>query len=384
MHQIDLYRTVRAATERICAPLHTEDYVPQPMADVSPPKWHLAHTAWFFEAFILQPYMKGYRLFDPAYAYLFNSYYEQVGKRVARPERGHLSRPVVEDIYRYRKYVDGHMYDFMRHHQHRQQMLDLIELGLQHEQQHQELLITDIKYILGVNPLFPAYADEAPESLMDEGTGHVTSYEEGVYSIGNRGDGFCYDNELASHRVFLEGFSIRDQLVTNGEYLEFMDAGGYEQVQLWHADGWEWLQQKSVSAPLYWHQQQQGRWMQYTLAGLHAVNPEHPLCHISYYEAAAFAQWKGWRLPTEFEWEVAADALHWGRRWEWTESAYLPYPAYRKAEGAIGEYNGKFMVNQKVLRGGSVATAKGHSRKSYRNFFQADKRWQFTGIRLAR
>lgn len=374
--------TVRKRSESICAPLETEDYVVQPIVDVSPPKWHLGHTSWFFETFVLEPFLPGYRLFDPQYNYVFNSYYETIGARVVRTDRGNLSRPSVSDIYRYRRHVDEGM----------QQLLqaapdaaaqELIVLGLNHEEQHQELLMTDIKYILGHNPLFPVYDPAAEESDGGGESSGMLSISEGVYSIGFEGPGFCFDNELGRHRVFLEAYSIAPALVTNAEYTAFIEAGGYEDFRFWHADGWEWVRQTGARAPLYWHRID-GTWQAYTLQGLRPLSPAAPVCHISFYEAAAFAAWKGMRLPTEAEWEVAAGRFDWGQRWEWTNSAYLPYPGFTRAAGAVGEYNGKFMINQMVLRGASVATPPDHSRSTYRNFFQPQHRWQFTGIRLAR
>jgi len=377
------YETVRARSAGICAPLKTEDYVVQPVVDVSPPKWHLGHTTWFFETFLLKPNVPGYTEFDPDYNFVFNSYYESVGARVIRTNRGNLSRPAVEDIMRYRQHVDAAMQDFLQGHLTPEQQA-LATLGLHHEEQHQELLYTDIKYILGHNPLFPAYdRHKAPAPAVRQQGPELLAIPEGVYEIGYAGNGFCFDNEQQRHRVYLAPYSISTRLVTNGEYLAFMEAGGYRSFQYWHAEGWDWVRQQQVTAPLYWHLVNE-QWMYYTWQGLQPVAADAPVCHVSYYEAAAYAAWKGMRLPTEFEWEAAAPQLQWGQRWEWTESAYLPYPGFTKAPGAIGEYNGKFMVNQKVLRGGSEVTSPGHSRITYRNFFHPHLRWQFTGIRLAR
>lgn len=379
----EYYNTVRHQSELLCAPLQTEDYVVQPVADVSPPKWHLGHTTWFFETFILKTYQKRYKEFDPQYNYVFNSYYETVGARVIRTDRGNLSRPSVEDVYRYRRYVDEQMMTLLTGNEPDTQLKELVILGLNHEQQHQELLLTDIKYILGHNPLFPVYTAKPWESIAEEASAPFHPFSEGVYEIGFKGKGFSFDNESGRHRVWLDTFEIATTLVTNGEYLEFIAAGGYRQFQFWHAEGWEWINRNRIEAPLYWHLVED-RWMHYTLAGMAPVAAEMPLSHISYYEAAAFANWKNMRLPTEAEWEIVSDALGWGQRWEWTNSAYLPYPGFKTAPGALGEYNGKFMVNQMVLRGASVATPKGHSRNTYRNFFHPHLRWQYTGIRLVK
>src|ERR1700754_1540003 len=435
MSLLEQYRSVRKASEAICRPLQKEDYVVQPIVDVSPPKWHLGHTTWFWETFILIPNQEGYSPCNPDYNYVFNSYYETIGARVVRTDRGNLSRPSVDEIYDYRKYVDAAMEKFITAGPGKE-LEDLIILGLNHEQQHQELLFTDIKYILGHNPLFPAWSDrdidedQAVAIAPQPGAGvtaaaavrQVTSGEAvfahsaaagsgeaayaqssivapaelapvsqpaaflsvpaGIYEIGYAGDGFCFDNELGRHKVYLGDFRIAAEPVTNGAYLEFIEDGGYKNFGFWHAEGWDWVKNNSVSAPLYWHFID-GRWFHYTLAGLKPLDGQQLLCHISYYEAVAFAAWKGCRLPTEWEWEAASGEFNWGKRWEWTESAYLPYPGFKKAGGAIGEYNGKFMVSQMVLRGASVATPAGHSRNTYRNFFHPYLRWQFTGIRLA-
>ncbi|MBS1524411.1 MAG: ergothioneine biosynthesis protein EgtB [Bacteroidetes bacterium] len=376
------YHKVRKLTEQICSPLQTEDYVVQPVADVSPPKWHLGHTSWFFETFILKPYFMDYREFDPEYNFVFNSYYETVGRRVIRTDRGNLSRPTVADIYRYREYIDEAIEKFLCE-EPAKEIKELLILGLNHEQQHQELLYTDIKYILGHNPLFPAYSRDYVSPEKAGNGGRFIEIKEGIYEIGHNGEGFCFDNELARHKVYLQSFEIAANLVTNREYLEFIDAGGYQDFRHWHAEGWDWVNRNRVTAPLYWHNINDA-WHNYTYAGLQPVNWGDTLCHVSYFEASAYASWKGLRLPTEFEWETAANRFDWGLRWEWTESAYLPYPGFVKAPGAIGEYNGKFMVNQQVLRGASEVTSPGHSRITYRNFFQTHLQWQFTGIRLAR
>lgn len=453
MSLLEKYRSVRKASEEICRPLQKEDYVVQPVVDVSPPKWHLGHTTWFWEAFVLIPNEAGYRPCNPDYNYVFNSYYETIGARVVRTDRGNLSRPSVDEVYDYRRYVDAAMETFIAAGLNKE-LEELIVLGLNHEQQHQELLFSDIKYILGHNPLFPAWSDHdideeqsvaiapqpgagitaaasvrqavsgepvfaqaavmaaaettgGPVFAQSTGTGMAgapsfaqpavvspadiapvsepasfLSIPAGLYEIGHAGEGFCFDNELARHKVYLGDFRIAAEPVANKEYLEFIEDGGYSDFRYWHAEGWDWVKKNTVSAPMYWHQID-GRWHHYTMAGLRLLDPEQLLCHVSYYEAVAFAAWKGCRLPTEFEWEAASEEFNWGKRWEWTESAYLPYPGFKKAEGAIGEYNGKFMVSQMVLRGASVATPAGHSRNTYRNFFHPNLRWQFTGIRLA-
>ncbi|HEY1025045.1 MAG TPA: ergothioneine biosynthesis protein EgtB [Sphingobacteriaceae bacterium] len=379
---INAYQQIRERTVQLCLPLQTEDYVVQPVVDVSPPKWHLGHSTWFFEAFILKPYLKNYQEFDPDYNYIFNSYYENAGAHVMRTDRGNLSRPTVQEVYHYRQHVDEAMRSVLQHNL-SHEVEELVGLGLNHEQQHQELLLTDIKYILGHNPLFPAYKKtvSATDKIADDSW---ITIPKGIYEIGFKGNGFCFDNELAPHNVWLSEFAIQKSLVTNKEYIEFINDGGYENFRFWHTDGWDWVKGTHHKSPLYWHHID-GKWLKYELSGgLISVVPEDILCHINFYEASAFAAWKGFRLPTEFEWEIAAEQLDWGTRWEWTNSAYLPYPGYTRAEGAIGEYNGKFMVNQMVLRGASLATPSGHSRISYRNFFHPHLQWQFTGIRLAK
>jgi len=377
------YTDIRQHSEKICAPLEIEDYVVQPIVDVSPPKWHLGHTTWFFETFILEPNFPDYKVFDAQYNFVFNSYYETIGARVIRTDRGNLSRPSVSDIYKYRKYIDEQMKAFLQSEFMTEKIEPLLELGLNHEQQHQELLITDIKYILGHNPLFPAYKKEDISKKEHSGNTKMMRFSEGVYEIGFNGEGFCFDNELGRHKVYVNDFEIASQLVTNREYLQFMEAGGYDDFRHWHAEGWDWVKQNNAKSPLYWHFID-NKWMNYTLDGLQEVELDDAVCHINFYEASAFASWKGMRLPTEGEWEIASGNFDWGNRWEWTNSAYLPYPNFKKEAGAVGEYNGKFMVNQMVLRGASEATPSGHSRNTYRNFFQTGLKWQFTGIRLAK
>ncbi len=371
----------RQYSEYICEPLAIEDFVVQPAADVSPPKWHLAHTTWFFEEFVLVPFYKNYSRFHPLYPFFFNSYYESFGERTIRPDRGTLSRPTVEEILQYRAYVDEHMKWLF--HELPDDARPLIEIGVNHEQQHQELLYTDIKYILGHNPMFPPYRKEVREVAVCESDHTFTTIPEGLFTIGFRGKGFSYDNEGSAHQVHLEEFGIRNSLATNREYLHFMQDGGYETPEYWHSDGWQWVRDNNITAPLYWHPVG-GTWFRYALAGRQQVHPDEPVTHISFYEASAFAEWCGMRLPTEFEWEAAADRIPWGLRWEHTNSAYLPYPGYAKCSGPLGEYNGKFMVNTMVLRGASVVTPEHHSRKTYRNFFYPHLRWQFNGIRLCR
>ncbi len=378
------FTAVRKHTEAICAPLETEDYIPQPTVDVSPPKWNIAHTTWFFEEMILKNFTKNYQEFNPNFGFLFNSYYNSIGDRTFRDSRGDLSRPTVKEVFQYRKFVDGKMLELLQKDDLSKEVSKLVVLGINHEQQHQELLLTDIKFSFSRNPTFPVYYGK---EILEE-RGEIVSNESieikgGIYKIGFEGEGFCFDNELERHRVYLQDYTIAKSLVTNGEYLEFIEDGGYTDFRFWHAEGWDWVNQNQINAPLYWHKIE-GEWFQFTLGGLRKINLNNPVCHVSFYEAAAFAEWKQMRLPTEFEWEAASDQFDWGLRWEWTNSAYLPYPHFRKAKGAVGEYNGKFMINQMVLRGASVVTSPGHSRPTYRNFFHPPLRWQFTGIRLAK
>ncbi len=379
---LDFFLETRHTTETICKPLEIEDYVVQPIVDVSPPKWHLGHSTWFFEEFILKSFKDNYECFNDSYGFVFNSYYESFGKRVVRTNRGNLSRPTVNDIYKYRHYITKQM-ELLLQDNDSEELIDFVEIGIHHEKQHQELLITDIKYILGNNPLLPKYNDTFTEHTAENHNREWLSVNEGLYNIGHNSKDFCYDNELGRHQVFINAFQISNTLVTNGEFMEFMEADGYKNALLWHAEAWDWLSTENISAPQYWHFEN-NTWLHYTLQGLKEIDPNAPLTHISYYEAFAFAQFKGLRLPTEFEWEVSQHLFNWGQRWEWTESAYLPYPNYKKADGALGEYNGKFMVSQKVLRGGSVATSSKHTRPTYRNFFHPNLRWQYTGLRLAK
>jgi len=389
---VERFRRVRERSVMLCKPLQPEDYVVQPVVDVSPPKWHLGHTTWFWEAFVLKHHKSRYQEFHPEYNYVFNSYYESIGARVLRTDRGNLSRPTVQDVYNYRAFVDEAMMQWLcngmesPHTRNAQELMALVELGLNHEEQHQELLATDIKYILGHNPLFPAYDDILPSLKQATEPFAWISIPEGVYEIGYTGDGFCFDNELGIHKVFLHQYRVANRLVTNAEYLEFMLDGGYTNFRHWLGEGFQWVRDNNVQAPLYWLNfgtAAKPDWKHYTARGLEAIPPNEPVKHISFYEADAYAAWRGAWLLTEFEWEIAAPRIAHGELWEWTNSAYLPYPGFTRAEGAIGEYNGKFMINQMVLRGGSIATPPNHARPTYRNFFHPPLRWQFTGIRLA-
>lgn len=379
---IDAYQLVRQHSVEICHTLQLEDYVVQPKVFVSPPKWHLGHTTWFFENFLLIPFLKSYTPYDAQFNFVFNSYYETLGARVIRTDRGNLSRPTVARVYEYRDYVNKHIRKLLKG-EVNEEIKNIFWIGINHEQQHQELLLTDIKFILGNNPLFPPYKLERSESVSAKPRAEWISIPKGNYSIGYHGKDFCFDNELNPHLVYLDDYQISSQLITNKEWMDFMEDGGYTRFEFWHADGWTWVNEEKIEAPLYWHRLEDG-WHYYTLEGMKKVIESEPVCHISFYEAAAFAAWRGMRLPTEMEWEVASDKFDWGERWEWTNSAYLPYPGFSKAPGALGEYNGKFMVNQMVLRGASEATPANHSRATYRNFFQPELRWQFTGLRLAK
>jgi ergothioneine biosynthesis protein EgtB len=401
------FRAVRATTLALAAPLSAEDQQVQSMGLTSPTKWHLAHTTWFFETFVLRPFAAGYRPFDATYHYLFNSYYEALGKRHPRPDRGLVTRPGLADIHAYRRHVDAATERLLADAP-GADAARLIELGCHHEQQHQELILTDIKHVLGLNPLAPPYAPAAPASphAVAPDLGWV-SIAGGVREIGYGGDEFCFDNEQPRHKTWLDDFQLATRLVTNREWREFMDDGGYATPTLWLSDGWQARQDEEWQAPLYWRTTDHGC-SEYTLAGLRPVDPGAPVVHVSYYEAEAFARWAGKRLPSEAEWEIAAaglpregdfldtSSLHprpapaagglaqmFGGVWEWTQSPYTPYPGFRPADGALGEYNGKFMANQMVLRGGSCATPQSHIRAEYRNFFPPSARWQFSGVRLA-
>jgi len=377
------FQKVRERTLELCQNLEPEDTVVQPMEDVSPAKWHLAHTSWFFERFILLPEVEGYQEFDPVFNFLFNSYYNSQGNRVDRGRRGYQTRPALQRIFDYRKHVDEAMAGFLDGKGKTGYCGELVMLGMQHEQQHQELLITDLKYILFQNYIDTGFL-EAP--LIEPQAGGVgwISIDEGVREIGSKSGGFCFDNEYPRHSVYQVKAEVSRSPVLNRDYMEFIKAGGYAKPLLWLSDGWAWRQENNISHPLYWIHKN-GHWLEYSCAGRVDWRPEAPVSHISYYEAMAFAQWAGSRLCSEAERELVDDQLRDGNQlWEWTSSAYSPYPGFEAWEGEVGEYNGKFMVNQMVLRGGSVATAPGHYRSTYRNFFHPDKQWQFSGIRLAK
>jgi ergothioneine biosynthesis protein EgtB len=402
------FQAVRTFTESLCETLATEDYVVQSMADVSPTKWHLAHTSWFFETFILKPHLPGYRELNPEYAFLFNSYYVQAGERHCRAQRGYISRPTVAEVFAYREHVDEAMARLLEAPP--EGVLPLVEIGLHHEQQHQELMLTDIKHVFSVNPLRPAYRQQETGAA---GADHApplewVRFEGGLCEVGHDGAGFAYDNESPRHRAWLQPYALASRLVTCGEYLEFMQDGGYERADLWLSMGWATAQEQQWTEPFYW-ERRDGEWWVFTLGGMKRVDHAEPVCHLSYFEADAFARWAGARLPTEAEWEVAAATVPmagnfvdgrtyhprraadaaglqqlYGDVWEWTQSSYAPYPGYVAPPGALGEYNGKFMCNQYVLRGGSCATSLSHIRTTYRNFFPPDATWQFSGVRLAR
>jgi ergothioneine biosynthesis protein EgtB len=410
---IERYRRVRDFTARLCRNLEPEDYVVQSMPDVSPTKWHLAHTSWFFETFVVKQWMPRYRSEVPQYAYLFNSYYNAAGDMHRRDLRGLISRPTVAETYRFRESIDECVLQLLADADDARlaEIEPVLTLGLHHEQQHQELLVTDIKHVFAQNPLYPVF-HEAKTDAQNGGVApqRFIEFDEAIVMIGHDGAGFSYDNEGPRHRALVPAFSLSNRLITNGEYLEFMEAGGYTRPEFWLSLGWMTVNEQRWRAPLYWVERD-GAWCNFTLSGFRPVDEAEPVTHISYFEADAYANWAGARLPTEFEWErVATDlpiagnfvdderfhpartsrsndsALHqmYGDAWEWTRSGYLPYPGYRAGPGALGEYNGKFMCNQMVLRGGSCATSRDHIRSTYRNFFQPEKRWQFTGIRLAR
>jgi ergothioneine biosynthesis protein EgtB len=411
-HLLARFHQVRNFTTGLCANLEPEDLVVQSMPDVSPTKWHLAHTTWFFETFILKKFLPGYRPEVPQYAYLFNSYYNAAGDMHRRDLRGLISRPTVKEAQRYRSSIDSHIDDLLS--STAEKLLDEIEpilvLGIHHEQQHQELLVTDIKHVFAQNPLYPVFREQKIGIVPTQTTPmHFLDFEEKTVEVGHDGRGFAYDNESPRHRALIPAFSMASRPVTNGEYIAFIEDNGYARAEFWLSLGWLTVNEQHWQSPLYWTKRD-GRWWNFTLSGFRSVDENEPVTHVSYFEADAFANWTGARLPTEFEWEraaakidiegnfveseifhpcaapVSADDLHqmFGDVWEWTRSAYSPYPGYRAAPGALGEYNGKFMCNQYVLRGGSCATSRSHIRRTYRNFFQPEKRWQFTGIRLAR
>jgi ergothioneine biosynthesis protein EgtB len=409
---IDHYNKVRSNSLRLAEPLSDEDCGAQSMPDASPVKWHLAHTTWFFETFILESMEAAFAPFHPAFRVLFNSYYNGVGEKHPRAQRGLLTRPGMAQVRAYRADVDARVARLLAGElarDERERLTMLLALGLEHEQQHQELLLTDVKHLLAQSALFPPYLDSAPDSAAAPARQHVQStawlaFEGGLAQIGHAGDGFCFDNELPRHPQYVAPFELACALVTNGEFLAFIEAGGYRTAHLWLAEGWDWVRTQQLECPLYWQRDEAGRWQEFTLFGLRPLDPLAPAMHLSLFEADAYAHWAGARLPTEAEWEVAAQGvalevgqLHpasrlpgaglrqmFGHCWQWTSSSYAPYPGYRTAPGALGEYNGKFMLNQYVLRGSSCATPAGHARVSYRNFFPAGARWQFSGIRLAR
>ena len=401
----DDYLSIRRASEQSCEPLAIDDYQLQSMASASPPKWHLGHVTWFFETFLLQPFTAGYSAFHPRFDYLFNSYYYRVGSMQPRAERGLLSRPTVEQVYAYRAHVDRAMLGLIEGCKPSDwpQVRQRISLGLNHEQQHQELFYMDIKHHFSMNPLLPAYRDDLPlPDSAESPRGRWIEGEEGILEIGHAGEGFSFDNERERHKTFLAPHRLMDRLVTNGEYLAFIQDNGYDRVDLWLSDGWDQIRRAGWRHPLYWHLED-GRWLEFTLGGLRPLSPASPVAHVSYYEADAFARWSGKRLPREAELERKSAALpmdgnfhdqgylhprpgsrQWyGDLWEWTCSPYTAYPGFRPSAGAIGEYNGKFMCNQMVLRGGCCVTPKEHMRPTYRNFFYPHERWMFSGIRLA-
>lgn len=381
---LDRYRDVRRHSVALAGGLSDADATAQSMDDASPTKWHLAHISWFFETFLLRDHVAGYRLFDEAYPYLFNSYYEAEGARHARPERGLLTRPSLAEVIDYRTHVDKAMADAMEGFS--EELLDLVELGLHHEQQHQELLLTDILHLFSRNPLKPAYSDKTPARAADPGPLQWLDGKSGIQQIGHAGRGFAFDCEGPCHEVLLQPRALANRPVTNGEWLAFIEDGGYRDARHWLSDGWAWVQDQAIDAPLYWNRKSDLEWNEFGLTGNHSLDLAAAVKHVSYYEADAYATWAGARLPTEAEWEVAAnnDLPNSGAVWEWTASAYLPYPGFKPAAGAVGEYNGKFMSGQSVLKGGSIATPPGHIRPSYRNFFYPHQRWQFCGLRLAK
>jgi len=388
---LDRYKAVRRHTLALTEPLSDEDCGAQSMPDASPIKWHLAHTTWFFETFILERMERGFKPFHPAFRILFNSYYNGIGEKHPRPQRGLLTRPAMAEVRAYRADVDARVARLLASElpaAQRAELAMLLTLGIQHEQQHQELMLTDVKHLLAQSLLRPAYLDAPLAPAAAAAPLAWLQCEGGLIEIGHDGEGFCFDNELPRHKQYVAPFALASRLVTNGEYLAFIEAGGYANAALWLAEGWDWVRTQQLSAPIYWFRDEQGAWQEFTLHGAQPLDLNRPLTHISLYEADAYAHWAGARLPTEAEWEYAASRTEavqmFGHCWQWTSSSYSPYPGFAVAEGALGEYNGKFMLNQYVLRGSSSATPEGHARASYRNFFPAGARWQFTGIRLAR
>ena len=383
------YESVRKRSLMLAEPLSDEDCGAQSMPDASPVKWHLAHTTWFFETFILERLEAQFQPFHPAFRFLFNSYYNGIGDRHPRARRGLLTRPSMQEVRAYRTNVDARIARLLAEQADNEELAALIELGLQHEQQHQELILTDVKHLLAQSALYPAYTPAPPQAAEAEAPLAYVDFAGGLVEIGHDGDGFCFDNELPRHRQYLQPFALADRLVTNGEYLEFIEAGGYRDPALWLSEGWDQVCALALAQPMYWQRDDAGCWSEFTLHGLRPLDLARPVSCVSLHEADAYANWRGARLPTEAEWELAAGqgaALRqmFGHCWQWTSSSYAPYPGYATAPGALGEYNGKFMLNQYVLRGSSSATPPGHSRASYRNFFPAGARWQFTGIRLAK
>ncbi len=384
------YDTVRRRSLMLAEPLSDEDCGAQSMPDASPVKWHLAHTTWFFETFILEPYEDDFTPFHPAFRYLFNSYYNGIGARHPRAQRGLLTRPSMREVRAYRSAVDARIARLLAQRPGDDALERLLVLGMQHEQQHQELILTDVQHLLAQNALHPVYSTAAPLAAAAGGPMRWIGFDGGLTGIGHDGAGFCFDNELPRHRVHVAPFALASRLVTNGEYLAFIEAGGYRDAALWLSEGWDCAGAQRWAHPPYWQRDAAGAWHEFTLHGLMPLQLARPVAHLSLYEADAYANWAGARLPTEAEWELAASAGQsgieqlFGHCWQWTSSSYAPYPGYACAEGALGEYNGKFMVNQYVLRGSSVATPPGHARVSYRNFFPAGARWQYTGLRLAR
>ena len=386
---VDRYLAVRRRTEALAKPLSPEDQGAQSMPDASPVKWHRAHTAWFFETFLLTPFLAGYRVFDPAFGYLFNSYYEAVGPRQPRPLRGLITRPSADEVGAYRAHVDAAMIKLLTIAP-TAEVIERLDLGLAHEEQHQELILMDLLHLFAQSPLQPAYRDAAPAQRPAAARAQFVAFEGGLVEIGDGGPGFAFDNERPRHKVFLEPYCLADRLTTNGEWLAFIEDGGYSRADLWLSDGWVAVNELGWEAPLYWRREEGATWSVMTLSGRHPVDPEAPVGHVSFYEAAAFAVWSGRRLPTEAEWEAAVTAPEgqglsqmFGEAWQWTASPYVAYPGFKPGGGALGEYNGKFMINQMVLRGGAEETSPGHTRPTYRNFFHPAQRWAFTGIRLA-
>jgi ergothioneine biosynthesis protein EgtB len=387
---IGRFGVTRAHTVALAEPLSEEDCCVQSMPDASPVKWHLAHTTWFFETFVLERFEPGFRPFRPAFRVLFNSYYNGIGEKHPRSQRGMLTRPGLSEVLAYRRNVDERMSALLRRCDAPSELWPMIELGMQHEQQHQELILSDVKHLLSLNPLKPAYREEARRQQVSTRTLEWIGYDGGVVEIGHDGAGFCFDNELPRHRQFIEPFELASRLVTNGEFAAFIDVGAYREPSLWLSEGWDWVRANRVAHPLYWQRGDDGQWQEFTLHGMQLLDSDASAMHLSYFEADAYARWTGARLPNEAEWEHATSHASaglsqlFGTCWQWTSSSYAPYPGFRASDGVIGEYNGKFMVNQYVLRGSSCATPEGHARPTYRNFFPVGARWQFTGVRLAR